>query len=107
MILTTRGMCHCCVVLCCAVRPLQSAAVTMPRTKVPLSLTINKLMSPQRGIGGVLQLPIKVAGVPLNAARTGVVDSCSQEQCVWGGGGLLHLLHVDMFAHDNYDCRPG
>lgn len=51
----------------------QSAAVCVPRTKVPLTLTLQKLMSPQRGLGGVLQLPVRVAGLPLNAAASGVL----------------------------------
>lgn len=50
---------------------LQSAAVGMPRTKVPLTLQLHKLMNPQRGIGGILQLPVRVAGLPLTAAASG------------------------------------
>uniref|UniRef100_A0A383W4N2 C2 domain-containing protein n=1 Tax=Tetradesmus obliquus TaxID=3088 RepID=A0A383W4N2_TETOB len=52
--------------------PLKTAACTaMPRTRVPLSLNINKLMAPQQGLGGILELPIRVAGLPLTAAATG------------------------------------
>ncbi|KAF6259938.1 hypothetical protein COO60DRAFT_1700585 [Scenedesmus sp. NREL 46B-D3] len=52
--------------------PLKTAAcVAMPRTRVPLSLTIHKLMAPQQGIGGILELPIRVAGLPITAAATG------------------------------------
>jgi hypothetical protein len=56
--------------LCCYAHT-QSACVQMPRTKVPLSLTCNKLMAPQQGIGGILQLPVRVAGLPLTAAAAG------------------------------------
>lgn len=43
----------------------------MPRTKVPVTLQLHKLMGPQQGIGGVLELPIRVAGLPITAASTG------------------------------------
>jgi hypothetical protein len=43
----------------------------MPHTRVPLSINIHKLMAPQQGIGGILELPIRVAGLPITAAATG------------------------------------
>jgi hypothetical protein len=43
----------------------------VPRTKVPLTLKLHKLMTPSQGIFNILQLPIKVAGVPLAAANQG------------------------------------
>jgi hypothetical protein len=43
----------------------------VPATKVPLTLKLHKLMSPSQGIFGILQLPVKVAGVPLAAANQG------------------------------------
>jgi hypothetical protein len=48
----------------------------MPRTKVPLTLTLHKLMAPRAGIGGVLQLPVRVAGLPINAAARGSHACC-------------------------------
>jgi len=50
---------------------LQSAAVSVPRTKVPLTLTVHKLMATERGVGGMLQVPIRVAGLPRTAAAKG------------------------------------
>lgn len=50
---------------------VQSAAVSVPHTKVPLTLTVHKLMATDRGVGGMLQLPIRVAGLPLTAAAKG------------------------------------
>jgi hypothetical protein len=49
----------------------QAAAVAMPCARVPLSINIHKLMAPQQGLGGILELPIRVAGLPITAAATG------------------------------------
>ncbi|KAF8058352.1 aidA [Scenedesmus sp. PABB004] len=49
-----------------------SAAVAMPRTPVPLALSLHKLMAPtQGGVGSVLELPVRVAGLPITAAAAG------------------------------------
>jgi hypothetical protein len=70
----------------------QSACVAMPRTKVPVTLQLHKLMGPQQGIGGVLELPIRVAGLPITAASTGgkwLYENITGALGV-GGGGPRH-----------------
>eukprot|EP00775_Hariotina_reticulata_P004857 gene4857-5102_t len=48
----------------------QSAALAMPKTRVAVSLEIQKIMAPT-GTGGMFELPVRVAGLPITAAATG------------------------------------
>eukprot|EP00879_Flechtneria_rotunda_P002198 GHRR01002384.1.p1 GENE.GHRR01002384.1~~GHRR01002384.1.p1 ORF type:complete len:790 (+),score=300.17 GHRR01002384.1:1478-3847(+) len=46
----------------------ESACLAMPKTHIPVTLNIQKLMSANFGIGGVLRLPVRAAGLPISAA---------------------------------------
>eukprot|EP00878_Enallax_costatus_P000530 GHUV01000625.1.p1 GENE.GHUV01000625.1~~GHUV01000625.1.p1 ORF type:complete len:924 (+),score=332.66 GHUV01000625.1:261-3032(+) len=78
----------------------QSACVAMPRTKVPVTLQLNKLMGPQQGIGGLLQLPIQVAGLPITAGTTGGRWLYENITGALGltGGGRKHKSSKDRYS---------
>lgn len=43
----------------------------MPKTRVAVSLEVQKIMAPSSGTSGMFELPVKVAGLPITAAATG------------------------------------